>query len=91
MTIANNWDRTGRRLFDFGIIECAGEYAGEYATEACIALALERDLDADEWCDIMTDNKGNLIAVFADCEATQEGDFYFLDVPSDYVINKKIV
>lgn len=48
------------------ILDHAGEYAGEYQSDAYVMLNVQHELVGEMWCDIMIDKKGNCYAVYAE-------------------------
>jgi hypothetical protein len=65
--------RTINLFNELGILHACGEYAGYYQDEAYELLGLQNDFEGSEWCDIMSDGKGNQYAVHAEGELTLDG------------------
>lgn len=64
--------RTNQLFNELGVLHACGEYAGYYDYEAYMALGLNKNLEYDEWCDVMADDKGNQYAIYAQGEITSD-------------------
>lgn len=85
MAKINNWDLKSNNFYSVGILKSIGDYEGRYAQEACEIMGIEGEFEEDEWCDIcFTENPFRMFAVFANCEATSTGDFYYLEIKPDH-------
>jgi hypothetical protein len=79
--------RTNQVFNELGILHECGEYAGYYQEEAYKALGLENELEIDEWCDIMSDDKGNQYAIFAEGELTSDSFCEYRKLEDDEKVN----
>lgn len=75
--------RSNNLFNELGILHACGDYAGFYQNEAYSLLELDYELEGTEWCDIMSDSKGNQYAIYAEGELTIDGYCEYLPLSDD--------
>lgn len=73
----NNFDLQGTTYTLVGTLTEVGTYAGEYEQLAYELLEIVGELEGEEWCDICTNEKGEIYAVYGNTTADSVGTFFY--------------